>query len=83
MNHIGAGNIKLTAMPPSMNKTPIAKENFILCDAAINPATMAPTKVPRACANKGKMKCFALRVGITLAKAFMSFGSMSSMGIKV
>ena len=30
VNHIGAGNIKLTAMPPSKNKAPITNENFIL-----------------------------------------------------
>ena len=83
MNHIGAGNIKLTAMPPSKNKAPIANENLTLCDAAIHPATMAPIKVPRACAKKGNMKYFALSVGITLAKAFVSFGSRPSMGIKV
>lgn len=56
-NHTGDGSITTEAIPPAKKKTPITNAIIIFLLAATNPATNAPTNVPKACAKNGIKKC--------------------------
>lgn len=57
LNHIGEGSKITPAIPPRKKKKPTIKAMRILRVAEIRAAIKAPTKVPRACASQGIIKC--------------------------
>ena len=57
VNQTGEGSMKTIMTPPIRKMHPMTKANLTLCLSAINAATSAPTKVPKACAKKGIKKC--------------------------
>jgi|GEM_PF-1178084 len=63
VNQMGPGSMMFIAIPPSRNRPPMAKANFILWETAIKAAIIAPASVPKACAKKGKTKNSAVSVG--------------------
>src|SRR6516225_361105 len=50
--------MRAAAIPPAKKHAPMTYANTRLWLAATRYATRAPTKVPSACARKGKTKCF-------------------------
>lgn len=57
VNQVGDGSIKTLLIPPSKKNKPITKASFNLLLKAIRPVINAPTKVPKACATNGTIKC--------------------------
>lgn len=57
VNQTGEGSMNTIMTPPIRKTHPMTKANLILCLSAISAETNAPTKVPKACAKNGIMKC--------------------------
>lgn len=62
--HNGEGNIKTLATPPARKNTAIIKAKLSFLPFTSHVVIHAPTKVPMACAKKGKIKCFGSNICI-------------------